>query len=378
MRIGINAVAEPLQKAGTGRYLSGLLAGLSELPADHQYIVFINELNYENFYVDDDRFKYVKLKFNAESAFSRRLFEQVRLPFIAKKHKIEQMLCINNIAPVFLINKCITSVLDIATWVTPERFSPKKRTFLSFYNLASWLTLNFCKQVITISKFSQGQIIEKFRRRTSENTKVIYLGVEEKFRQPISTKQIESAQKKFNINSEYIFSWATIERSKNFERLFEAFKKVGREDLVLVIAGKKSNYWEEILAKIDELEIHDKIIMTDYVTDDELLALLQGSMFVVFPSLYEGAGLPPVEAMAAGKAVVASNSTAIPEYCGNAASFFDPNDTDAMAEKIDKLIAHPEVRQDYERRGLEWSQNFNWKSTAAEVLAILDAVQSEL
>ncbi|MEA3357419.1 MAG: glycosyltransferase family 1 protein, partial [Patescibacteria group bacterium] len=165
-----------------------------------------------------------------------------------------------------------------------------------------------------------------------------------------------------------------IERSKNLERLFEAFSQLDMPNLQLVVSGKKSNYWQEIVSKIEELGLGAKVIMTGYVKDKDLVSLINGSEFVIFPTLYEGAGLPGIEAMACGKAVAASSVPAVKEYCGKAALYFNPYKVHEIVRAIKAFLDDPIIKRDFAQKGLLRSKEFVWKNHAVKTQKVWESV----
>jgi glycosyltransferase involved in cell wall biosynthesis len=162
--------------------------------------------------------------------------------------------------------------------------------------------------------------------------------------------------------------------------LLKAFDRVRKEfpDIQLVITGRRDPHYPEVLNTVHELKLDAAVRFVGLVEFGDLQKLYSAATAYVFPSLYEGFGLPPLEAMAAGTPVVVSNSSAIPEVCGDAAEYFDPEDVEEMAEKMRIIISNDNRRKELIKKGFEKIKEFSWEKAATETLKILlEAVHSK-
>jgi glycosyltransferase involved in cell wall biosynthesis len=163
---------------------------------------------------------------------------------------------------------------------------------------------------------------------------------------------------------------------KNLERLIEAFAQLRSRhpDLYLMIAGKKNKSHDTYLALAKKLKISDRVILTDWITDGQLKWAMQNARAYVYPSLSEGFGLPPLEAMLNGAPVVASNATCIPEVCGDAARYFDPLEVQSMADAIDEVLTDKKLRAELVKRGQAQVKKYSWQRMAKQTLAVYEQV----
>ncbi len=159
---------------------------------------------------------------------------------------------------------------------------------------------------------------------------------------------------------------------KNLRRLIEAFARLHgqRPDLYLMIAGKKDSSFDSYVQLAEKLGVADRVVLTDWITDGQLKWAMQNAKAYVYPSLSEGFGLPPLEAMLNGAPVVASNATCIPEICGDAAHYFDPTDVQAMADAINEVLTDKNLREDLIKRGQEQVKKYSWRRMAEQTLAV--------
>ena len=225
----------------------------------------------------------------------------------------------------------------------------------------------------------------------SEKITVIHHGLSERFQPVASPDLLAAAQARYGISGPYFFYIGTIQPRKNLTRLIEAFAMLEARDLGLeaseevarsnpqplasslrlVIAGKRGWLTEAIERRAAELGVADRVLFTGYVPDGDVPALLSGALGFVFPSLYEGFGMPVLEAMACGAPVLASNSSSLPEVAGDAALLVDPTNTAAIAAAMARLAQEPALRAELRARGLARAAQFTWERCAEQTLAVL-------
>ncbi|MDD5491404.1 MAG: glycosyltransferase family 1 protein, partial [bacterium] len=202
---------------------------------------------------------------------------------------------------------------------------------------------------------------------------VTYEGVSEKYRIIQDKAEINKVLQRYNIQTHYILFVGTMDPRKNLIRLIQAFRKVKEEqnDLKLVIVGNRGELYSE---ELQEQVATGDIILTGYVPEEELVYLYNGASIFAFPSLYEGFGLPILEAMACGAPVITSNVYSMPEVAGEAASLIDPENAKEIAAAIGRLINDQEFRKGLVAKGLARARQFTWEKTAIKTLAIYQEV----
>jgi glycosyltransferase involved in cell wall biosynthesis len=279
------------------------------------------------------------------------------LPIYLKKQK--KPLLINLDAggtPLFYRNTIVT-LHDIVPVRFPQSCS---RKFCVLWQLTYPVILNNASSLVTVSNFSKEEISDYFKR-LHKDIHVIYNAVGEKFREDNSRNKTLSP---------YLLSVSTQAYHKNFGRLIEALDglyKSGKLEIPLVVAGGPSPW-----TKGKYNSSHNAAIrFVGRVTDEELVRLYQGATAFVFPSLYEGFGIPPLEAQACGCPVIASKATAMPEVLGNSAFYFDPNDVSDMQEAICKVVQDSSLRADLIKKGTENVHRFSWDVSARRLYEII-------
>ena len=227
--------------------------------------------------------------------------------------------------------------------------------------------------IITVSTQSQ-QDIERFLYVPTAQVVVIAEAAEAHFTHIGDTPERSAILARYGITSPYILYVGAINGRKNIARLLDAYAMLAprHPHVNLVIGGKRQWQTGEIDTTLQRLNLGQRLHFTGYVDDTDLPALYSAAELFVFPSLYEGFGLPPLEAMACGAAVVTSNTSSLPEVVGDAAVLIDPYDVSALADAMDRLLSDAALRADMQQRGLAQAARFTWKRTAQDTRAVYD------
>lgn len=245
----------------------------------------------------------------------------------------------------------------------------------------AWSTLFGLKRatkVITVSNFSADEIRSIYGKELNpeifSKISVVHNGFnQEKFKINLDRDKIKTVLNKHELTKPYIFYLGRIERKKNIPRLIEAFSQVVKfnPEVQLVLTGDASYGFDEVKYLISEFGLDDKVIKTGWVEEDDLPYLYAGSEMFVFPSLYEGFGIPLIEAMACGVPVCCSNAPAITEVVDGAAYAFDSQNSIDMAEKMSRILNDRNLKTELIQKGLEQAKKFSWHQSAKETLEIL-------
>jgi len=284
-------------------------------------------------------------------------------------------------APRFCPAPSVISIMDLSFFKFPEMF--KKKDLVQLKSWTAYSVKNATK-ILTISQASKNDII-RYYKVPEEKVVVTYPGLGQKLATTETWKIMENTKKikkKYGIEGDYILYVGTLQPRKNLSRLIEAFGKLktqnlpaGRQGskLKLVIAGKKGWLYEDIFQKVKDLDLEKYVIFTGFVPDKDLPALYQGAKCFVLVSLYEGFGIPVLEAMSLGCPVVISNVSSLPEVGGKAAIYVDPYSVKDIARGIKEALELNDAdRQNLVKKGLEQVKKFSWEKCAKETLRVLE------
>ena len=249
-----------------------------------------------------------------------------------------------------------------ATWI--ERLTLKKAVKKS-------------KWIFTVSEYTKKDLIEQYPKfNLSEKTTVVYAGIREIFAKKHDPNRIIEVQRRYNLDPDYLMMAGTLEPRKNILGAIEAYSLLSpanQKRYRLAIAGKKGWYYKEIFHKVKELNLLPRIKFLEFVPDDDLVALMQGARVFLFPSFYEGFGLPILEAMQCGVPVLASRVSSIPELGVDAIHYADPRDPVDIADGITQLLVDEDYCKQLRDKGFEQIKHFSWGKTAQ---MIIDTISS--
>jgi len=283
----------------------------------------------------------------------------------------------NYIVPPFVHGKKVVTVHDMVYKAFPKTVRGRTRFMLETGLKKSMKRADI---IVTDSKFSKTEIIKYFPEY-SEKIRVVPCGVDcNRFRPCESPQRIEQVKKSLEIDGEYFLYVGTIEPRKNLVRLIRAYKVFSRHvqnPPKLVLAGAKGWLCDDIYSLVKKLNIEKQVIFTKYVPSEDMTPLICGAMAFVFPSLYEGFGMPPLEAMACGVPVLTSGESSLPEVTGDCAVICDAYSVKSIAKGLYRLWKNPDLRHDLSCRGLKRSRLFTWERSAEKLHEIYKELADE-
>lgn len=365
--------------SGIGYCQAGLVGEMIESHPDDCY-------TYEYFSRKDHEIKRNRLSVfmqkncrTNESHFSGFLYRSVMniIPvpysfFFGKKSELTHFF--NYIIPPFVHGKKVVTIHDMVIKAYPETVRFRTKQFLYTGMKKS---MRRADVIITDSEFSKSEII-KYYPKYKDKIKVIYCGVNlEKFHPINDAERINTVKKNLDITGEYFLYLGTIEPRKNLELLIEAYKLLLDKDSnvpSLVMAGGKGWLNSRIYQKVTELGLENKVKFTKYIPDEDMCPLVNGATAFVFPSIYEGFGMPPLEAMACGVPVVSSGEASLPEVVGDCAVIVDAYSSQSICDGMYKIYSDEKLRSDLKKRGTERAAQFTWEKSAQALHDIYKAV----
>jgi len=269
--------------------------------------------------------------------------------------------------------KIVTTIHDFSFHIQPE-WHPKER--LKYYQKNFWKNAALSDWIITGSNFTKQEII-RYMGYPKEKITVIYHAVDHNLYKVYDKPLLQNTKKKFELPNDFLLFVGSIEPRKNLIMLLKAYHHLSsdiKKQYPLVLIGFKGWENKEIMQEIEKEKTY---IYLGYVTDEELAQVYNLATLFIYPTLYEGFGIPPLEAMACGTAVIASNVASLPEACGNAAVYIDPKNHHDIAEKITDLLGNHKKRDLLIEKGFDHSKHFNWDKAANEHMDIFKKVMSE-
>ncbi|MGK2697242.1 glycosyltransferase family 4 protein [Serratia surfactantfaciens] len=288
---------------------------------------------------------------------SGHLWEQWDLPFFLRKKGFPLLVNLGNTAPLLYLNKVIT-LHDISYLRYPKTYS---WSFRYYYRLLMPLLLKTCKKLLTVSDFSKSEICLQYGFPV-EKIHVIHNAVSGKFAEDHEAK----------IRGRYFLAVSSHHYHKNFHGLLIAFNKLPEKyKMHMVVAGSTHPNYQSL--EFDK-NLGNKVSFVGRVSDEELVDLYRNAFCFLFPSLYEGFGLPPLEAQACGCPVIASNAAAIPEVLGESAILVDPLNNEALTEAMEKVLLDPKLRESLIAAGTKNIERFSWLLSARELSYVIDNV----
>jgi glycosyltransferase involved in cell wall biosynthesis len=365
MRIGIDCRLYSSKFGGIGRYVHELVKHLLEMDPKSTYVLFKNAKeplfegkdNVEEIYVGAKHYS---------------LSEQTKFLKKLKGASLDLMHFTHFNAPLLYRGKNVVTIHDLTI-----HFHPGKKMTSPLHRLAYKGTINrACKRadkIIAVSESTKKDII-KHIGIPEDNIKVIYEAAGEEF-QPITDKSvIDSVKHKYGITKPLLLYTGNLRTHKNLVRLIQAVSKLikdKRYDCQLMLTGDKDSvYMNDILKTAKKCEMEDNLLLPGLVPEEDLVPLINAAHVYTFPSLYEGFGLPPLEAMQCGTVVCTSNTSSIPEVCSDHVFYFDPEDIGSMTEAIYDSCTHEKERERKREAALKHVERFSWKKTAHQTLEI--------
>lgn len=358
MRVGIDVHTVGERQTGNETYVRELVDHLTGLPDDGtEYLLYHTR----------------RAPRPEWAAYARRLRPHapaLRIPVafpVALRRDRVQAAHFQYVVPPWCPCPTVVSVHDVSYEAHPEFFPAAMRARM---RLLVPRAVRTAAAVITISEFSRREIVERYRVDPARVV-VTPLAAGPGFR-PLDAGDVAERLARIGIEGPYVLAVGNVQPRKNLGRLLEAFAALRRRvDLPhrLVLVGRRAYRGDAILARQEALGIARHVVATGYVADDDLVALYNGADAFVYPSLYEGFGLPVLEAMACGAPVITSGTTALPEVAGDAAELVDPRSVDELAAALGRVLADPARRADLRDRGLRRARRFSWRRLAEQTLA---------
>jgi len=379
LRIGVNALFLQRPLTGMGQHLFQLLKGLDEYDDQNDYVLLSPRFKHSSvgrFPQLSDRFQNIEVM-SALRRFGENFeslwWEQVGMVRACHREKIEVLHCPYFAAPFFLPARTVVTVHDVIPLVMPEY---RARRESRMYSSLVAFTVPRADAIITVSEYSKHDIMRTLQI-PEDHIHVIGNAVDSSYRPISDGRVIETVRERYGIGPKYILYFGGFDVRKNVDRLLEAYAALPdatREEYQLVIAGRLlypgHPLYPDPRLRIRQLGLEDQVVVTGQIREQDKAPLYSAAVLYLFPSLYEGFGMPVLEAMACGATVITSNLSALPEVAGDAARLVDPYDTGAITEAIGELLENGAMRSELRERALARAQHFSWQRVAQQTLGV--------
>ena len=365
MRIGINGRFLIAKQTGVQRAAYNLVRSLVLMDSENEYFLFTGASQLDNPEWDHPNVTVVPSGIKGGENLRNHWWEQVTLPRLAKRYQIDILHSPANMAPLFYNRPSIVHIHDLCFVVNPQWYS---YLFHSVYNFVIPRLARRATRVITNSNNSRNDLLQ-FCKIEADKVCLVYWAVDEAFT-PISDPV---ARAKIHVPEEgYILYVGSLEPRKNISTLIEAYQELRTTHpqlkTKLILIGGESPLFADVRLKIKHYS--EDVIFKGFVDDDMLREYYRQANVVAYPSLYEGFGLPPLEAMASGAPVVTSITSSLPEVVGNAALLVSPYDYQQLADALAQVLENEDLRRTLRQKGLEQVKKFNWVRVARNVITV--------
>lgn len=360
VRIGIDA--RLIHLPGVGRYVRCLLRGLDRLHDDQ-----IEIIAYFPPGISAD-FRNIRVREVTTRPYS--VFEQLAWPFLVQNDGLACLHAPHYVVPAFPMCSLVVTLHDAVYY----RYKPHSRLFSAYYRLMHRIAAVRSKRIIAVSEYSRKELM-KFLRVNQQKIAVIPNAVDPVFKR-LPDDVVRVAKRRYGLPDSFVLYVGTNKPWKNLRTLLKAFRKIGKREpeCVLVIAGKRGRYEENRRQMIADCQVEKNVLLLDEVRDADLAVLYNAARAVVCPSLYEGFGLVPLEAMACGTPVIASRAASLPEVLNGAAVMVNGSNEDEWAEAIIRVWEDGDLREHLASVSLKWSANFTIERMAKETLDLYKVI----
>lgn len=368
MRIGVDLSAIQSTKSGVDWYTHHIMQEMVRLPepGEHLYLFSNRETGFEREALNNRQVTLVRSRLRYQEPW-----RQLVLPSLLKRYEIDVCFFTNFVVSVLSSCPMVLTIHDLSFKLFPRTHS--LRNVIWARSLVP-VSVNRSRRIIAVSNNTKLDLL-RLMNVNSDKISVIYEGASSQFR-PEPAVDDGEVLSHYRIKKPYVLFVGTLEPRKNLTALIRSFYKVSRTraDVNLVLAGRRGWMAQAIFDEVEKRDLLSRVHITGYVRDRHLSALYRQADAFIYPSLYEGFGLPPLEAMASGTPVIVSRGSSLPEVVGDAGLYVNPLDIDELAVAMEKVLGNRNLAADLVEKGLQRAGGFSWQRAAGETLEILREV----
>ena len=348
---------------GIGTYIRNLVEQLATIDQDTEYVLLCRPEDQERLRALGRNFRPV-----VETARPYSIAEQVKIPIALKRENVDLFHAPHYVLPPLIHCRSVVTIHDCIHLMFPQ-YLPG-RTAYAYARASIWMATKRADRILTVSETSKSDILRRFRVPADKIT-VVYNAIDERLRMVPRPEDFERVRARYQLKDPFALYVGNIKPHKNLERLIDAFDRVrrdpGNENLKLVIIGDQLTKYQGLRRAVHRHKLYKHVRFFGFVPLETLAVLYRLASVFVFPSLYEGFGLPPLEALASGTPVVTSNASSLPEVVGDAAVLVDPYDADSIAEGMRKVLTDPVLRESLREKGLARANDYSWAQSIQQI-----------
>ncbi len=370
MRIAIDA--RKLHDFGIGTYIRNLLTQLARLDTATEYVVLCRPADTGIVSALGANFRGV-----VETSRPYSIAEQFRVPVCLHRERIDLFHAPHYVLPPLTPCRAVVTIHDCIHLMFPQ-YLPGRLAH-AYARTQLWMAARRAERVLTVSETSKNDLLRCFNL-PAEKIVVIYNAIDERFSVDPPAEEAARVKERYQLKAPFALYVGNIKPHKNLERLIDAFARVrlmGLDQLKLIIIGDQISQYQGLRRAVHQHKLHKHVRFFGFVPMETLSVLYRLASVFVFPSLYEGFGLPPLEAMASGTPVITSNVSSLPEVVGDAAILVDPYDPDSIAAAMREVLTDADLRASLREKGLAKVQEYSWELSAAQVRRVYDEVMQE-
>ncbi len=368
MRIAIDAHSVGTGLGGNESYATNLIEALAEIDTANDYTIYVTKA------AAHERFENRWPNFTVRS--TRPHTPLIRIPLSLSRELRRNpvdVLHVQFTAPPFAPCPLVVSIHDLSFEHLPQTFKHRSRVQL---RMTVRQSAREADQILTLSEFVRSDVIKTYRINGDKVT-AVPLAAPGKFAPVEDPKELQRIKQKYGIDGDYILTVGAIQPRKNLPRLLAAYSVLRRSQPdaklpKLVLVGKLAWLYDDTLRAITQLGLTDSVTLTGYVPEEDLPALYSAALCFVYPSYFEGFGLPPLEAMKCGAPTIVGNRTSLPEVVGDAAILVDPFEVTEIASAISRVVTDSGLRASLQAAGLQRAKLFDWRDSARKTLAVYE------
>jgi glycosyltransferase involved in cell wall biosynthesis len=363
IHVGVNAhllsLAESYRSAGISWYIQNLLRHLPDVDPGIAYTVFLGEKRY----MGGSGLHLVPSRLPTQRPEVRIFWEQVIQPWAIRRAGVDLIHGMALVGPAASACPSLVTIHDLSFLFYPHNSPASKRLYLRTFTK---LSVQRARRVIAISENTKRDVVQQYGI-SPDKVDRIYYGLDPDFR-PLPGEQVAAFRDRQGLPKRFILFVGTLEPRKNVVRLIEAYARLPGYSPPLLLVGGKGWLYNEIFARVEQLDLADRVRFVGYIPGEELPWWYNAADLFVYPSVYEGFGLPPLEAMACGTPVITSGVSSLPEVVGEAGLLVDPDDTQALTEAMERVLADTRQHELMRAAGLAQAQLFSWPEAARQTV----------